>query len=76
MSKARFLNQSQALPQLELAKKTSRLSRPPNIVEPSAAYWIVDHEIKCVGIDTLSVGKIWIQRRKKHKKLSSRNWMS
>ncbi|MGA9150322.1 MAG: hypothetical protein WBZ36_07075 [Candidatus Nitrosopolaris sp.] len=44
MSKARFLNQSQALPQLELAKKSSTvLSRPPTILEPSAADWIVDH---------------------------------
>jgi len=40
-------------------------------LEPSAADWIVDHEIKCVGIDTLSVEKYGFKEGKTHKKLLS-----
>jgi len=40
-------------------------------LEPSAANWIVDHEIKCVGIDTLSVEKYGSKEGKTHKKLLS-----
>jgi kynurenine formamidase len=40
-------------------------------LEPSAADWIVDHEIKCVGIDTLSVEKYGFKEGLTHKKLLS-----
>lgn len=40
-------------------------------LEPSAADWIVDHEIKCVGIDTLSVEKYGSKEGLSHKKLLS-----
>jgi len=39
-------------------------------LEPSAPNWIVDHEIKCVGIDTLSV-EYGSKEGKTHKKLLS-----
>ncbi|MGB8035656.1 MAG: cyclase family protein [Nitrososphaeraceae archaeon] len=40
-------------------------------LELSAADWIVDHEIKCVGIDTLSVEKYGSKEGLSHKKLLS-----
>src|SRR5215469_16079556 len=40
-------------------------------LEPSAADWIVYHEIKCVGIDTLSVEKYGFKEGLTHKKLLS-----
>jgi len=40
-------------------------------LEPSAADWIVDHEIKSVGIDTLSVEKYGFKEGLTHKKLLS-----
>jgi arylformamidase len=39
----------------------------------SAAEWIVDHGIKCVGIDTLSVEKYGFKEGLTHKKLLSNN---
>ena len=39
----------------------------------SAAEWIVDHRIKCVGIDTLSVEKYGFKEGLTHKKLLSNN---
>ena len=36
-------------------------------LELSAADWIVDHEIKCVGIDTLSVEKYGSKEGLSHK---------
>jgi arylformamidase len=39
----------------------------------SAAEWIVDHGIKCVGIDTLSVEKFEFKEGLTHKKLLSNN---
>jgi arylformamidase len=40
-------------------------------LELSAAEWIVDHDIKCVGIDTLSVESEYITEGSIHKKLLS-----
>lgn len=40
-------------------------------LEPSAADWIVDHKIKCVGIDTLSMEKYGFKEGLTHKKLLS-----
>jgi len=40
-------------------------------LEPSAADWIVDHRIKCVGIDTLSMEKYGFKEGLTHKKLLS-----
>jgi arylformamidase len=40
-------------------------------LEPSAADWIVNHDIKCVGIDTLSVEKYGFKEGLTHKKLLS-----
>jgi arylformamidase len=40
-------------------------------LEPSAADWIVDHNIKCVGIDTFSVEKYGFKEGLTHKKLLS-----
>lgn len=40
-------------------------------LEPSGAKWIVEHGIKCVGIDTLSVEKYGFQEGIAHKKLLS-----
>jgi arylformamidase len=39
----------------------------------SAAEWIIDHGIKCVGIDTLSVEKYGFKEGLTHKKLLSNN---
>jgi Predicted metal-dependent hydrolase len=40
-------------------------------LEPSAAQWIVDHNIKCVGIDTFSIEKYGFKEGLAHKKLLS-----
>ena len=42
-------------------------------LEPSAAQWIVDHRIKCVGIDTFSVDKYGFKEGLSHKILLSRS---
>jgi kynurenine formamidase len=42
-------------------------------LELSAAEWIVDHVIKCIGIDTLSVEKYGFKEGLTHKKLLSNN---
>jgi arylformamidase len=42
-------------------------------LEPSAAEWIVNHGIKCIGIDTLSVEKYGFKEGLTHKKLLSNN---
>ncbi|HET7642531.1 MAG TPA: cyclase family protein [Nitrososphaeraceae archaeon] len=42
-----------------------------NYLEPSAAEWIVNHKIKCVGIDTFSVEKFKAKDGIVHKKLLS-----
>ena len=41
--------------------------------EPSAADWINNHGIKCIGIDTLSVEKYGFKAGLTHKKLLSNN---
>src|SRR5918994_1554307 len=40
-------------------------------LEPSAAQWLVDHRIKCVGIDSFSMEKYGFQRGLTHEKLLS-----
>ncbi len=40
-------------------------------LEPSAADWIVNHDIKCVGIDTLSIEREDFTEGIIHKKLLS-----
>ena len=48
--------------------------KPLGITLPIWSYladWIVDHEIKCVGIDTLSVEKYGFKEGLSHKKLLS-----
>src|SRR5918911_3626474 len=40
-------------------------------LEPSAAQWIVDHHIKCIGIDTFSVEKYGSKEGSSHKILLS-----
>ena len=40
-------------------------------IEPSAAQWIVDHHIKCVGVDTFSVEKYGSKEGSSHKILLS-----
>ncbi len=40
-------------------------------LELSAVEWIIDHDIKCVGIDTLSVESEYITEGAIHKKLLS-----
>jgi kynurenine formamidase len=42
-----------------------------NYLEPSAAEWIVNHKIKCIGIDTFSVEKFKAKDGIVHKKLLS-----
>ncbi|MGI0050231.1 MAG: cyclase family protein [Nitrososphaeraceae archaeon] len=42
-----------------------------NYLEPSAAEWIVNHKIKCIGIDTFSVEKFGAKDGIVHKKLLS-----
>jgi arylformamidase len=42
-------------------------------LEVSAAEWIMDHGIKCVGIDTMSVEKYGFKEGLTHKKLLSNN---
>ena len=42
-------------------------------LEPSAAKWIVDHDIKCIGIDSVSVEKYNFQEGLLHRTLLSRN---
>jgi arylformamidase len=40
-------------------------------LEPSAAQWLVDHRIKCIGIDSFSMEKYGFQRGFTHQKLLS-----
>lgn len=40
-------------------------------LEPSAAQWLVDHNIKCVGIDSFSMEKYGFQKGLTHEKLLS-----
>ena len=40
-------------------------------LEPSAAQWLVDHRIKCVGIDSFSMEKYGFQKGLTHEKLLS-----
>lgn len=40
-------------------------------LEPSAAQWLVDHRIKCIGIDSFSMEKYGFQRGLTHEKLLS-----
>jgi arylformamidase len=40
-------------------------------LEPSAAQWLVDHGVKCVGIDSFSMEKYGFQRGLTHEKLLS-----
>jgi kynurenine formamidase len=40
-------------------------------LEPSAAQWVVDHNVKCVGIDTFSVEKYGSKAGLSHKILLS-----
>jgi arylformamidase len=42
-----------------------------NYLEPSAAEWIINHKIKCIGIDTFSVEKFGEKDGIVHKKLLS-----
>lgn len=42
-------------------------------LDSSAAEWIIGHETKCVGIDTLSVEKYGFKEGLTHKKLLSNN---
>jgi arylformamidase len=39
----------------------------------SAAEWVIEHEIKCIGLDTLSVEKYGVKEGLTHKKLLSNN---
>src|SRR5262249_3574376 len=54
----------------EVKNDTIRTNCSFTYLEPSAANWIVDQEIKCVGIDTLSV-EYGSKEGKTHKKLLS-----
>jgi arylformamidase len=42
-------------------------------LEPSAAKWIVDHSIKCIGIDSVSVEKYNFKEGISHRTLLSKN---
>jgi arylformamidase len=54
-------------------KARSSKSNNFTYLEVSAAEWIMDHGIKCVGIDTLSVEKYGFKEGLTHKKLLSNN---
>jgi len=53
--------------------KNKSIMRDFTYLEPSAAKWIVDHNIKCIGIDSFSVEKYNFKEGISHKILLSRN---
>jgi len=53
--------------------KNDSIMRDFTYLEPSAAKWIVDHNIKCIGIDSFSVEKYNFNEGLSHRALLSRN---
>lgn len=53
--------------------KNESIMRDFTYLEPSAAKWIVDHNIKCIGIDSFSVEKYNFKEGLSHRTLLSRN---
>ena len=54
-----------------MLEKSQNIKYTFTYLEPSAAQWIVDHHIKCVGIDTFSVEKYGSKTGLSHKILLS-----
>jgi arylformamidase len=55
----------------DLWNKDENIRQNFTYLEPSAAEWIVNHQIKCIGIDTLSVEKYGFKEGLTHKMLLS-----
>ena len=54
-----------------MLEKSQNIKYNFTYLEPSAAQWIVDHHIKCVGMDTFSVEKYGSKEGLSHKILLS-----